>query len=136
MRYWVNSLRCLNIFDIATIQELETFVKYPNGTWKKQPGEGILDDRIMALVWALFGLHTPIAESIFEVVQYDDRGKPLKIRKSYYDEDNSFYGLNQYKKNWSDKDFVPAFISTKASHDSNPEMEDLQADGWKLLSDI
>lgn len=135
MRYWMNALRALNIYDIATIQEIETFVKYPNGTWHKQPGEGVLDDRVMALIWALYSLYNPIAESIFEVVQYDERGRPLKLRKNYYDDDG-YYGVNQYRKDYGDNDFVPTFISTKSSYGSNPEMEDLAADGWQVLSNI
>jgi len=141
MRYWMNSLRALNIFDIATIQELETFVKYPNGTWHKQPGAGLYDDRVMALVWALFALHTTIAETLFEIVKYDERGKPLKIKQSYYDSDtDSFYGLGQYRHDYGDADFVPSFVGTKrnlgTNSNDNPEMEDLVADGWKLLSNI
>ena len=133
-RYWLNSLKVVSIYDIATIQELETFVKYPNGTWHKQPGEGLLDDRVMALIWALFILHTPICEGMFEILQYDERGKPLKIKKSYYD-DEEYYGLSQYRHDWSDADFVPAFVGRNYnSNNTNPEMEDLISDGWKLLS--
>lgn len=136
MRYWINALRAVNLYDIATIQEIETFVKYPNGTWHKQPGDGILDDRVMALLWALFGLHTPIAEVMFEVLQYDERGKVLKLRKNSADDDE-FYGINQYRKNWSDDDFVPAFISTKRGDSvANPEMEDLILDGWTTLNNM
>ena len=135
MRYWMNALRALKIYDIATIQEIETFVKYPNGTWKKQPGEGILDDRVMSLIWALYSLYNPIAENIFEVTEYDERGRPLKLRKSYYDED-TYYGTNQYRKDYGDNDFVPTFISTKQSYDTNPEMDDLMQDGWQILSNI
>jgi hypothetical protein len=132
-RYWLNSLRAVNVFDLATIQELETFVKYPNGTWHKRPGEGLLDDRVMALIWALFILHTPIAEGVFEIIKYDERGKPLKIKKNYYDDDN-YYGLKQYRHDYGDEDFVPAFVGKKSSYDdTNPEMEDLVLDGWKLL---
>ena len=73
--------------------------------------------------------------SKFEIIQFDERGKPLKIRKNYYDEDKEFYGLNQYRKTWGDEDFVPAFVGQKASYDNqNPEMEDLMADGWQVLS--
>jgi hypothetical protein len=137
-RYWLNSLRAVNIYDMATIQELETFVKYPNGTWHKQPGEGLLDDRVMSLIWALFILHTPIAEGLFEIIKYDERGKPLKIKKNYYDDD-VFYSLKQYRHDYGEDDFVPAFLGRKSSYDDRgdgPEMEDLMMDGWKLLSNI
>jgi len=134
MRYWINSVRALQLYDLQTIQELETFIKYPNGTWKHQPGSGIHDDHVMALAWALFGLHTPIAETLFEIVSYDERGKPLKLKKSYYD-DEQFYGLNQYRKDWGADEFVPAFIGQKTSHDS-PEIDDLLADGWRAFHNM
>lgn len=135
MRYWMNSLRAVEIYDLQTIQEIETFVKYPNGTWHKLAGLNVYDDCVMSLLWGLFALHTPIAETLFEISQYDERGKPLKIRKSSYDDDKEFYGLNQYRKNWGDEDFVPAFVGQKSSYDNqNPEMEDLMADGWQVLS--
>jgi hypothetical protein len=133
MRYWINSMRALQLYDLQTIQELETFIKYPNGTWKHQPGTGICDDHVMALCWALFGLHTPIAECFFEIVSYDERGKPLKLKKSYY-EDETTYGLNQYRKDWGAEDFVPAFIGQKSSPgDTNVEMDDLIANGWRSV---
>ena len=133
MRYWMNSLRAVELYDVGTIQELETFVKYPNGTWHRMPGEGIFDDRVLGLMWALFALHIPICESLFEILKYDERGKPLKIAKNYYEDDN-FYGLNQYRHDWQDNDFVPAFVGQKRStSDANPELDDLISDGWKLL---
>jgi hypothetical protein len=135
MRYWINSLRAVQLYDMATIQELETFVKHPNGTWKHQAGSNVYDDSVMALVWALFGLHTPIAETLFEVLQYDVRGKPLKLRKSYFDDDIN-YGLNQYRKDWGVEDFVPAFVGKKTSYDNNAELADLEADGWRAFHNM
>ena len=79
MRYWVNSLRVVTVNDIALVQEIETFVRYPNGTWKSKPGEYLHDDRIMALVWALFALETSIAQKYYEITAYDTRGKPMKL---------------------------------------------------------
>jgi hypothetical protein len=131
-RYWLNALRAVRLYDIATIQELESFVKFPNGTWKKKPGSNILDDRVMALVWAMFALHLPIAENIFEVVSYDERGKPLKIRKDYYDDDEQFYGLNQFRQDWGDQDFVSGFIQMGNVETGSgiSEIDDMRNAGW------
>lgn len=138
MRYWMNSLRAVEIYDLQTIQEIETFVKFPNGTWHKQSGTNIYDDCVMSLLWGLFALHTPITESLFEIVQYDERGKPLKIKKSYYDEDDRhFYGINQSRKNWGDDEFVPVFLGQNTSDpNNNPDMDDLLADNWRVFHNM
>lgn len=80
MRYWLNTLKVVNIYDINTVSELQTFVRYPNGTWKAKQGNSIYDDKVMALVWALFLLFEQVCEHYYEVIDYDDNGKPLKIR--------------------------------------------------------
>jgi hypothetical protein len=138
MRYWMNSLRAVEIYDLQTIQEIETFVKFPNGTWHKQSGTNIYDDCVMSLLWGLFALHTPITESLFEIVQYDERGKPLKIKKSYYDEDDKrYFGLNQGQNNWGDAEYAPIFMSQNTSDpNSNPDLDDLLADNWKFVHNM
>lgn len=80
LRYWLNTLKVVNLYDLPTVQELQTFVRYPNGTWKAKQGNNIFDDRVMSLVWALFLLHEHICHQYYDVVDYDDNGKPLKIR--------------------------------------------------------
>lgn len=134
MRYWLNILKAVNIYDLNTVQELETFVKHPNGTWKKQAGENIFDDRVMGLCWALFQLYNPIAESIFEIVEHDDNGKPLKIKKDYYDADvENHFNLSRWKQeDWGDAEFVPAYIGVKQNQSTNQELDDMMSDGWQL----
>ena len=131
MRYWMNTLRAVSLYDLATIQEIETFTKRPNGTWGKHGGSNILDDRVMAMIWALFGLHLPIAENIFEILEFDEHGKPLKLSKGYYDDDKMF-SVNQYRKDWGDEDFVPSFIGMKNNMGTNVEQEDMLQDGWSM----
>ena len=135
LRYWMNVLKAVQIYDINTVHELETFIKYPNGTWKKQGGENIFDDRVMAMVWAMFQLYGPISENIFEILQTDDNGKPLKIKKSYYDDETDiYYGMsNSIRKDWGDDEFVPSFIGMKRNMDNpnqNQEFDDMMSDGW------
>jgi hypothetical protein len=62
-------------------QELKTFVRYPNGTWKKKQGDNIFDDRVMALVWGLFLLNDNVAERYYDIVEIDDNGKPYHNAK-------------------------------------------------------
>lgn len=77
LRYFMNALKVVQIHDLATIGELETFVKYPNDVYKKQ--SGARDDRVLALIWALFILDPDITSAYFEVDQWDNNNKPLKL---------------------------------------------------------
>lgn len=129
MRYWVNSLRCVSIYDLATVHEMETFVRYPNGTWGKRQGSNLYDDRVISLIWALFILEDPITSSIYEIVKYDDRGKPLKIRLVTVQEPE-FFKLDKIFQ--TDGAPLPAMIG----FDMNPNMTgatELTMQGWNIL---
>ena len=90
MRYWVNHLQTVCVNDPTTISEFETFVRFPNGVFRKK-SDLFYDDRVMALVWALFILETEICQHYFEIVDYDLQHKPSQIR------DNGFYAkINEY----------------------------------------
>jgi hypothetical protein len=128
MRYWVNEVQSVEIYDITTIQEFETFVRYPNGTWKKKIGEGIFDDMVMALVWGLYALKNEICERYFEILKYDDKGKPLKIGKSLYDEEQ-FFGSQALTKSFNDGDPLPMLIGLQ--NETNDDLEDLKSQGWQ-----
>ena len=125
MRYWINSLKVVNIYDMATIHELETFVRHPNGTWKKKSGEHIYDDRVHALLWALFVLHEELVGKYFEVIQYDTRGKPLKI-KSLDDYNKGEYKLDPY---YNDQE---AHMPIHFNYYGNSEIDQLVDDGWEV----
>ena len=85
MRYWVNFLQVVHVNDMDTIKELETFIRYPNGTYRKK-NDNFYDDRVMALVWGLFALEPEICLQYFQVDEVDEQNKPLKLSKMYYDE--------------------------------------------------
>ena len=85
MRYWLNFLQTVHINDIDTIKELETFIRYPNGTYRKK-NDNFYDDRVMALVWTLFALEPEICQQYFQIDEYDEQNKPLKISNLGYDE--------------------------------------------------
>jgi len=78
-RYWINSLNAVKLFDIDTLMELSNFVKLPNYTFSKKKDTD-LDDRVFALIWALFILDPSIAEKYFNIIETDDQGRPLTMK--------------------------------------------------------
>ena len=78
LRYWMTTLKSIKIYDKETIQEFKTYVRQANGVWKKQ-SDRYLDDRVEALIWALFVLEPKIIEQFYEVLEKDGNGKPLKV---------------------------------------------------------
>ena len=99
MRYWVNHLQCVQINDSQTISEFETFVKHPNGVYKKRTDK-FFDDRIMTLTWALFILKTEIAEQYFQIVDFDLQNHPLRIvPNGYWENFTENYDLKDLSKN-------------------------------------
>lgn len=92
LRYWMNTLQVVSVNDLDTIKELETFIRYPNGTYRKK-NDTYTDDKIMAMVWALFILETEICQQYFEIENFDDQNKPLSIISDGYKQ----YGTDLYK---------------------------------------
>lgn len=129
MRYWMNTLRVVKVWDIATIQEMETFIRHPNGIWKKKTGEKNFDDRILAMVWALFALEPEVAERHFDVVSIDDKGKPKKILALETAGKESF----TLDRSAEVGDYTPMSVYLGVGPGSGPnnEMEELMAQGWK-----
>jgi hypothetical protein len=94
MRYFMNEVRVVNINEQETVEELRNFVRYPNGTWKARGG--FHDDRVMAMLYALFILEKEITERFFEIVEVDDMGKPSVIEPmdfgvQYFEDPTSIY---------------------------------------------
>ena len=77
MKYFVEHLEAVKIYDMTTVKEFETFVRKENKTWGAK--QGFKDDHIMSLIWALILLEKAIAEKYLEVTEYDDTGKPCRI---------------------------------------------------------
>jgi hypothetical protein len=99
MRYWVNHLQTVHINDPHTISEFETFVRFPNGIFRKK-SDNFFDDRIMSLVWALFMLELELCQQYFEVVDIDNQNKPKQIKHNgYWNIDESMYELKQLDQN-------------------------------------
>lgn len=98
MRYWINHIDAVRINDPNTISEFETFVKFPNGVFRKR-SDNFFDDRIMALVWALFILESEICQQYFNVAEFDTQDKPLIItHNGYWEKVQENYQLKDLSK--------------------------------------
>lgn len=131
MRYWVNTLDCLDVNDIGLIQELETFIRRPNGIWKKKDGRNIYDDRVDAFFWALLCLETEICQEYYDIVSYDERGKPKKIQNLFV-EAPEFYKLDDmYQFNPGAP--MPLLFGSEPDDPNNPSMNELIEGGWNFV---
>lgn len=136
MRYWVNVLKSITIRDVDTVEELKSFVRYPNGTWAARKGDNTFDDKVMALVWALLILENDIVERYFEVIRRDDHGKPAEIKlldfgvREFQDPTKLFYNES------GDDDYNSHAMPMLFPGDGNyvdTEMADMEMAGWKPL---
>lgn len=85
----------------------------------------------MALIWALYALKNELCERYYEILKYDDKGRPLKIGKSLYDEEE-FFGSQTLSKNFNDSDPLPSFIGLQ--NGVNDELEGLKNSGWQTMN--
>ena len=135
MRYFVNELKSVNIREIETLIEIKNFVKYPNGKWAAKPGINMLDDRVMALGWALLVLDNEVVQRYFEVLRQDDNGRPAELRK--YD-----YGIyTPLQKNWLSENAEETELDTivfneKFDHEDNAELGVMKTRGWVNAGDF
>jgi hypothetical protein len=143
MRYWVNFLQTVHVNDVETIKEFETFIRYPNGTYRKK-NDLFYDDRIMALVWGLFILEPEICQQYFNVEEYDDQNKPLKITNNdYYELDTNLYKVKDLSNNtnvtvFQNSNDVEKYqpLLTNEEYEQmqdNSDYFDLVSNGWKTL---
>jgi hypothetical protein len=58
--------------------EINNFIRLPNYTYTKKSDKD-LDDRVFALIWALFILDPSLVGKYFIVQDLDDQGRPMKI---------------------------------------------------------
>jgi hypothetical protein len=132
MRYWSNTLKSLKLYDMATVHELQTFVRYPNGTWRGKQGSNIYDDRVMSLVWGLFMLQQDVCERYYEIVSYDDQGKPSKLR-TYTIEAPTLFQLDPFFQK-DEQAPLPSFIGMSPNMGSFSAAGitevDLRTQGW------
>jgi len=135
MRYFVNELKAVNIREIETLIEIKNFVKYPNGKWAAKPGINMLDDRVMALGWALMVLDNEVVQRYYEVLRQDDNGRPAELKR--YD-----YGIHTpLQKNWLSENIEEAELDTvvfneKFDMENNAELGVMKSRGWVNAGDF
>lgn len=143
MRYWINTLQAVKINDIDTIKELETFIKYPNGTYRKK-NDNFFDDRVMALVWALFILEPEICQQYFQIDDFDNQGKPSLLSDiGYWDKNEQLYGAKELSNSeiimptsfssFTDKPSTIFSNSEFSTEESEKDVWDFLSEGWKPL---
>lgn len=142
LRYWMSTLRTLKISDKRTIDEFKTYVRQPNGVWKKQ-SDRYLDDRVEALIWSLFVLDTKVIEQFYEVVEKDGNGKPLKVLPLNWDpfevaesrvpkQEELYNRFGKTKQEAQNSIRNPAFIGNKDRGTS--DIDELIGQGWKPVN--
>lgn len=132
MRYWINELRAVKIRDMHTLIELKNFIRYANGTWGAKPGADNWDDRVMSLVWSLIILENELSEKYFEIAEFDENKKPLKIKQldygiKYYVNPASMYNNEKNKNTYIP---MPIIMQGNNTDDSN-DISDLESQGWR-----
>ena len=141
LRYWMTTLRVLKVYDKDTTKEFKTYVRQPNGVWKKQ-SDRYLDDRVEALIWGLFALDSRVVEQFYEVVEKDSNGKPLKVRPLNWDpyevqttnipKQDALY--KRFVKN-EQQDLVPRTPTVvSGSNEREGDLRELYDQGWRSLS--
>ena len=141
MKYWLSEAYAITLHDTHTLEELKTFVRYPNGTWKAIKGTNVQDDRVMSLIWALMILEVGITEQYFEIVEFDKNQKPAIISRldfglRQFSNTLNLYGDEMMTKEWNT---MPVYIDSEYMDGgaSNPlydrDVSDLMEQGWETL---
>ncbi len=120
MRYWLNTLQHVKINDITTIKELETFIKFPTGIYRRK-SDSFFDDRVMSLIWSLFCLMPDIVPQYFDVAKWDTQGKPciIESREDMHESDPQFYNIKDLEEGLILMDGVEEF-SKEYLHINDP----------------
>jgi hypothetical protein len=134
MRYFVNEIRTVEFRDIETLKEFKDFVRHPNGIWKAKGGSH--DDRVMSFMYALYILEKELTERYFDILEFDDQGKPAAIEQmdfgvSMFENPTSIYLDNEIKGNGLHS--VPAIVFGMTETEDTDEVLDLQSQGWTRL---
>jgi hypothetical protein len=133
MRYWINQLNVIRFKDIQTLNELKTFVRYPNGTWSAKKEVVCFDDRVMSLIWSLIVLEATVTESYYEVTQYDDNQKPLMLKSLDYGIREFVNPLSIYNnEKMSGIDSALPMIMESGQTQQQTDIEELISDGWTI----
>jgi hypothetical protein len=138
MKYWLTESYSVVLRDNQTLEELKTFVRYPNGTWKAIQGINIRDDRVMSLIWALMILESTITEQFYEIVEFDKNNKPLMIESLDFGTRQFSDTIGTYANENANYSTLPVYIDSEklpgqeTSH-QNLEIGSLEEQGWSIL---
>jgi hypothetical protein len=137
MRYWVNELSCVKLRDAKTLLEMKDFIRFPNGTWGSRTAS-LMDDRVMALVWALIVLENEICQRFFEVIKYDDNQRPLLLKDLDYGVRTVISPLGFYnnEREIGTDNPLPSIFNDPAAFTSttnDPDLDNLIQEGWSFL---
>jgi hypothetical protein len=139
MKYWLETLQQVSIYDMDTVKEFETFIRKENKTWCAKKGKN--DDRVMAIIWALVILVPQIAQRYFDILDYDDMGKPSLIKDPNRDQAMRAFrdanaGIIRHELGYSAPSpvmFNTKFADLRLRDDYDPELVGLMQGGWKIL---
>jgi hypothetical protein len=141
MRYWLNELRVVKIYDVKTLLELRDFVRKPNQTWSGRTAN-TLDDRVMALVWALIVLENDLCPIYFDVVKMDENLRPQILKSLDYGIKRIVNPVGLYVNEVENQGLQPlpaVFSDPDSNFDQRYENDDLHSlysEGWRFPSDI
>lgn len=131
MRYWLNQTKSVIVRDKLLVKELQTFVRHSNGTWSHIKTDGVFDDRVMSLLWALFILNEDVVDQYFTVTRLDDTGKPAELG-------DPTYTLNAQTYTSFNQESVGVVFGNININDmvggsaDELDLSDLQSQGWEL----
>lgn len=132
MRYWLNEARALVVHDEKLVKELQTFVRHDNGTWGHIKTDGLYDDRVMSLLWALFILNEDIVNQYFAVEKAHASGKPIVLGTPTYSTNMQTY--SSFNQESVGVLFGNININDMVQPDNdNLDLSDLESQGWSLL---
>lgn len=131
MRYWINEMRSVEINDIECVKEMKNFIKQANGKW--QARKGFHDDRVIGLMWGLIVLIEDLVKQYFDIAEYDENNRPLRIEQfdygiKYFFNPTSIY-TNEEKE--SAYNALPSLIGI--NEQGEDEIIQLQNQGWEVL---
>jgi hypothetical protein len=136
MRYWLNKMLAIDIYDEDTQKELQSFVKHKNGRWAARNGTGVHDDRVMAMLWALFILETEVTKKWFEIAEFDENDKPLRLEPLDWGVGDFMKPSQLYDaKNPREDAYAPVLLG-RDSHYMDQDIDDLRSQGWVEASSM
>ena len=97
----------------------------------------MMDDRVMSLGWALLVLDNDVIQRYFEVLRYDNNGRPSELKRYDYD-----YGgtLNKNLFSWGEENeeehLDTIVFNEKMGTDGNSELDFMKQNGWVNANDF